>query len=118
MTASEPKPVLGWRLYLTDGRVIDSRQSSWEDAPAKGVACVVVYYKATYTIHRDGRDEVENYLTLLQGGDYYWRQGDLWYTGTAAECADANPEHVKIGAWMFDADWLALYNTALNDATF
>ena len=115
---SESLPFLGWRLYLSDGKVVDSRFSTWEQAPAEGIALLIVFYAATYPIHRDGAWHTENYVSLLHGEDYYWRDGDSFIGGNATECAAAAPIHTKRGTWLPETEWRVLYNQAYADTVF
>jgi hypothetical protein len=108
--------IIGWRIYYAGGRVISSRDVAWEDAPQEGVLVVNVYEDRTYPIHRDGVSAVEHYMALLCRGDYYWRDptGDF-HCGTAGEAAEASPTHVKLGEWVSDEDYGAVYSRANND---
>lgn len=98
----------GWRLYYADGSTVDSRASSWADAPRGGVQVLVVFYDE---LDSHGRP----YRGLFHGspgnaGDYYWQFG----AGTAADVPAGAV--VKDGLMMDPkADWLAVYNRALGD---
>lgn len=100
--------VVGWRLYYADGSTVDSKQSSWEDAPQGGIEVLVVFY--------EGQDKHGRPLRGLfhgspgNAGDYYWQFG----AGTAKDVPPG--ADVKDGLMMVEkADFLAIYNRALGD---
>lgn len=100
--------VAGWRLYYANGSVIDSNQSSWNDAPDDAVQILAVFYDKFDTKGR-------RYRALFHGspgnaGDYYWQFG----AGTAKDVPPG--ADVKYGLMMEPkADFLAIYNRALGD---
>jgi hypothetical protein len=80
-------PVVGWRLYYSDGSTFTSADGSWADAPASDVQILVVF-------HGDG------YRTFSHGDDFYFMPGK---------------GAVKVGAWMDFDEYEALVARALSE---
>lgn len=76
-------PVLGWCLYYSDGSIVHSDDSTWEDAPSEDVQVLEILHEAPYR-------------TLFTGWDVY----DL--PGSAT---------VKYGRWMENTEFYALLRT-------
>lgn len=78
-------PVLGWELVYTNGSVVTSQDTSWEDALGTRVQVMVLHHEPPY-------------MTLQYGWDPY-----------------ALPGHrsVKIGETIPDADFYALVDATL-----
>lgn len=49
-------PVLSWELVYTDGSVVTSNDSSWEDAPDARVQVMVMYHESPYITMQYGTD--------------------------------------------------------------
>ena len=100
--------VVGWRLYYADGSTVDANQMPWPDAPREGVQVLVVFYDTFDNNGRPGRGLFHG--SPGNAGDYYWQYG----AGTWKDVPSL--AMVKYGKMMEEkADWLAIYNTALND---
>ena len=74
-------PVIGWRLWYSNGLSVDSTQSSWSDAPDNDVQIMEWYH------------EPAPYKTLTYGNDEYHFP---------------NEPQVKYGKWMDDDAFHAL----------
>lgn len=99
--------IAGWRLYYGDGTTLDSRESSWEDAPAENVQVLIRFHER---LDKRGRPLREMYHgSPGNAGDYYWQFG----AGTAAEVPE--DADVKYGRMIDDTEFMAIYNRALGD---
>jgi hypothetical protein len=99
----------------------------WHDLRTTDVQVVAIVYAETYPIMKqDGYDEsgrpinqrreLEHYVDLLRGKDYYWYDPATDTFGGADLTRDI-PDGVLVvrAQAMTDADWFALYNTAKED---
>lgn len=51
-------PIIGWRVWLTDGTALESAANAWEDVPDE-VQVLCFYHERPYRTFVYGRDEYE-----------------------------------------------------------
>ena len=96
--------IVGWRVWYTEGRKYDSKDTYWEQLPSSGVILFVLYQR-----EKERR-------RLMLGVSLYWKDGEIYACDNAADAIIRNglpPECIKRGKWVTDGE----YGDALKQAS-
>lgn len=98
-----------WKIHYADGSTYSNEDGSWEDAPAWGIAAIVV-------------STPECGWAMIQGGDYFImnQAGDIIpIDDTGWDDYAANVLRVvKVGRMLSREEWQRIYTKALKDRDF
>jgi hypothetical protein len=120
-TTGDP-PVLtvaGWRIYYSDGSAVSSSDSEWEKATGQGIQAVRVFFDQTYGTWIADHNEIHNRCATFMEDDYYWKVGQEFFSGSAAEIpADLPDGAVKAGQLLQLWQFAEIINRVDLDKTF
>ena len=100
-----PIPVIRVIVYYADGsKGVALTPEEWAKLPSENVQVVQVLYRY---LHK------RKYLQdVIAGENYYWFYAGHYYGGNAGDIPQGI-NHVKLGSWVSDEQYLKLYNEAL-----
>lgn len=100
-----PIPVIRVIVYYADGsKGVALTQDEWKKLPDTNVQVVQILYR--YYTHRKYLQDV------IAGENCYWYYNGHYYGGNAGQVPQG-VDHVKLGSWVSDEQYLKLYNEAL-----
>jgi len=107
---------IAWRIYYSDGTTFDSTQGEPVDSPVFGVQCIVMV---------DPEPSTSSYHTgrlNVHAGDWYWWDGERWWTGDLFGLLDAaihgRCKAARQGQMLPVAQYNAIYKRAEADEDF
>lgn len=102
--------IIHWKIYYGDDTVYTSNDGTWEEAPDTGVQVVMLYFDEDHS-------EDKPYREIIQGGDFYCKDGDSIFSEITALDGNIQSGSIKTGTNIDLSLYESIVATSFNNET-